>query len=89
MVCWVSGAVLGSLLLAMTLSSLFLSSSMHNYPGGEALDRLLTQHVGAHLLEPGSSRKPVFVHIAVPAAMTGVTRYITTAHIEMNFTRLG
>lgn len=67
-----------SWLAAVVLASLFLTSSMHNYPGGLAMERLLAQHVGVHVLDEIHTwrrAKPLFVHISVPAAMTGVSRF--------------
>ena len=62
----------------MFLSNVFLSASIHNYPGAEALDRLLTQHINLRLLadedELQHMNKPLFVHIDTLAATTGVTR---------------
>lgn len=71
------GTVVGMFLL----SQLFLMASIHNYPGGHALDRLLTQHIPLYISElydvdslQAKEIRPLFVHIDVPAAMSGVTR---------------
>lgn len=63
------------------IASGLLTASHRNYPGGEALERLLQQHIPMHFVEheeahlPMSPQfKPTFVHIDVAAAMTGVTR---------------
>lgn len=64
------------------IASGLLTASHRNYPGGEALERLLQQHIPMHFVEheeahlPMSPQfKPTFVHIDAAAAMTGVTRY--------------
>ena len=66
----------------MVFCSGMLTASMHNYPGADALERLLEQHMHVHLMEEQHSPdfpisehfKPVFVHIDAASAMTGVTR---------------
>jgi len=74
--------VLLNLVAMMLLSSALLSASSRNYPGAEALDRLLKQHIPMDLAEhpthlPLSDNfKPVFVHIDAAAAMTGITRFL-------------
>ena len=67
----------GMLLLASGL----LTASHLNYPGGDALDRLLQQHIPMQFVEHDESHlplsphfKPTFVHIDAAAAMSGVTR---------------
>ncbi len=53
-------------------------ASYHNYPGGSALDRLIEQHVGLQisLIDSNLSliTRPIFIHIDVLAATSGVTR---------------
>eukprot|EP00981_Chlorochromonas_danica_P004151 scaffold829_cov174-Ochromonas_danica.AAC.10 len=80
----VSLGVILIMTIAMFLASIFLSSSAHNYPGGVAIDRLLNQHLPLQLADTlngsgsGSANRisqPIFIHIDVPAAMTGVTRF--------------
>jgi hypothetical protein len=80
----VNSCVLWSTFLVMALvCSTLLSASHHNYPGGQAMERLLGQHLPVHLVEregqlPSSqSFRPMFVHIDPSAAMTGITRYTT------------
>ncbi|KAJ8654422.1 hypothetical protein O0I10_009863 [Lichtheimia ornata] len=58
--------VLSGGLASIVGSVVMLSISMQNYPGGEALARL-------HLLEP--STQPLHVHLDVPTAMTGASRF--------------
>lgn len=58
--------VLSGGLASIVGSVVMLSISMQNYPGGEALARL-------HLLEP--STQPLYVHLDVPTAMTGASRF--------------
>lgn len=81
-VCYICSFVLWSSFLVMALvCSTLLSASHHNYPGGQAMERLLGQHLPVHLVEREShlslsqSFRPVFVHIDASAAMTGITRY--------------
>jgi len=73
--------VLLSLAGMVALASGLLTASHRNYPGGEALDRLLSQHLPMHFIEHteehmplSESFKPSFVHIDAAAAMSGVTR---------------
>lgn len=72
-------------LLGMTIiASGLLSAAHRNYPGAEALDRLVHQHVPLYLLHHSEDYsdehlqaqgfRPLFVHIDAAAAMTGVTR---------------
>lgn len=82
-----SGGVVLVVTLAMLLSSIFLSSSMHNYPGGMALERLLTQHIGAH--SPMLLSETVFVHIDPAAAMTGVTRFTQERILQQGHSSTG
>lgn len=63
------------------IASGLLTASHRNYPGGEALERLLQQHIPMHFVEHEEAHlpmsphfKPTFVHIDAAAAMTGVTR---------------
>lgn len=72
----------------IAISSTLSNISHHNYPGGKALQRLLTQHIPTELSHAeefldnyynkpksvSSSFMPVLVHIDGAAAMTGVTR---------------
>jgi hypothetical protein len=63
-----------------TIASGLLSASNRNYPGAEALDRLIKQHVPMDLVEHSTHLplspdfRPAFVHIDAAAAMSGVTR---------------
>ena len=73
--------VLLSLVSMAFIASGLLTASHRNYPGGEALERLLQQHIPMHFVEheeahlPMSPQfRPTFVHIDAAAAMTGVTR---------------
>jgi len=73
--------VLLSLSGMLLLASGLLTASHRNYPGGEALDRLLQQHLPMHFLEHTEEHmplsktfKPTFVHIDAATAMSGVTR---------------
>lgn len=65
----------------MIIASGLVTASHRNYPGAEALDRLIQQHIPMQFIEQSeqhlplsSSFRPVFVHIDAAAAMTGVTR---------------
>jgi len=64
--------VLGLLAVSVALSATFATASALNYPGGQALQRLLARHIPASAAAPGST---VRVHIDVAPAMTGVTRF--------------
>jgi len=64
--------VLGLLAVSVVLSAAFATASALNYPGGQALQRLLARHIPASAAAPGST---VRVHIDVAPAMTGVTRF--------------
>ena len=72
--------VLLSLLGMTVITSSLLSASSRNYPGAEALDRLMRQHLPMDLAEHAThlplspSFRPAFVHIDAAAAMTGITR---------------
>mmetsp|Transcript_51944 Transcript_51944/g.90661 ORF Transcript_51944/g.90661 Transcript_51944/m.90661 type:complete len:197 (-) Transcript_51944:27-617(-) len=75
--------VLLSLFSMAFIASGLLTASHRNYPGGEALERLLQQHIPMHFVEheeahlPMSPQfRPTFVHIDAAAAMTGVTRFL-------------
>ena len=77
---------------AVFLLSTFLSASIHNYPGGAALERLIDHNLPSQLygmqervgdaVASGKFSslkniiKPVFVHIDVLAATSGVTRHV-------------
>jgi hypothetical protein len=62
----------------IVLSNIFLMASLHNYPGGVAIDRLIRQHIGLQLAisenEDHLITRPIFVHIDTLAATSGVTR---------------
>ncbi len=84
--------VLLSLVGMACLASGLLTASHRNYPGGEALERLLQQHIPMHFVEheeahlPMSPQfRPTFVHIDAAAAMTGVTRYSGGTRFCMQF----
>jgi hypothetical protein len=74
--------VLVSLAAMAVFASGLLTASYRNYPGAEALDRLVHQHVPMYLaghadetaLHLPEKFHPLFVHIDAAAAMTGVTR---------------
>jgi hypothetical protein len=69
------------------IASGLLTAAHRNYPGAEALDRLVHQHVPMYLLHHSEDYaehlpqgfRPLFVHIDAATAMTGVTRYSNTA----------
>ena len=60
--------VSGCLLVTFAASLVFLGASYHNYPGGNAFARL-------HQLGKAKQFQHIKVHIDVPAAMTGVSRF--------------
>ncbi len=59
------------------LANTLLGASYYNYPGGMALDRLITQHVQLRLAGESDLHnidRPLFVHIDTLAATSGVSR---------------
>jgi hypothetical protein len=70
----------------MVIASGLVTAAHRNYPGAEALDRLVHQHVPMYLLHHSEDYaehlpqgfRPLFVHIDAATAMTGVTRYVST-----------
>ena len=60
------------------LTNLFLMAANQNYPGGAAIDRLIEQHIGLEIAMLDSNmnliERPIFIHIDVLAATSGVTR---------------
>lgn len=79
MLLFYSAVLLGCLGAMLIIASGLVTASNRNYPGAEALDRLIQQHIPMQLVEHSHiplspSFKPVFVHIDAAAAMTGVTR---------------
>lgn len=75
--------------------SVLLSAAHHNYPGGAALERLVEGHLVPQLASREAELRvalatrqfadvrrimyPIFVHIDVAAATSGVTRWRQTA----------
>eukprot|EP01031_Cornospumella_fuschlensis_P025114 gene25115-30331_t len=76
---------IGAGFVCASLCSLSLSCAIHNYPGGEGLERLWAQHLegeGGLSTIPGSSlTKPLFIHLDVPALMTGVSRFVQRRYV--------
>ncbi len=80
--------------------SVLLTASHHNYPGGVALERLVDAHLRQQLavrevdlrtaVENGRYAdvrkilRPIFVHIDVAAATTGVTRYLAVSFVQIS-----
>ena len=64
-------AGVGSLLVTLLGSSIFLQVSRHNYPGGEALE-LITKHLEEKAIDNGDSAR---VWIDVASAMSGVSLF--------------
>lgn len=71
-----------SLVGMIIIASGLLTASHHNYPGADALGRLVQQHVPIYLVEHREDFTehlpegfhPLFVHIDAATAMSGVTR---------------
>ncbi|KAI9497252.1 Alg9-like mannosyltransferase family-domain-containing protein [Zychaea mexicana] len=67
----------GGMLASLGCSLLMLYVSMHNYPGGHALRRL-------HQIAAADST-PVSVHMDVPTAMSGASRFGQVAHPQWSY----
>jgi alpha-1,6-mannosyltransferase len=63
---------MGLLLLTLAASSIFVAVSRWNYPGGQALNRLV-QHI--QQVQGDATTQTVHVHIDVATAMTGVSLF--------------
>eukprot|EP00038_Savillea_parva_P012988 m.208217 g.208217 ORF g.208217 m.208217 type:complete len:507 (-) comp24064_c0_seq1:219-1739(-) len=63
-------AAMGALGVTLATTIMFSTASSLNYPGGVALQRVHNLDMAAHGLQP-----PVAVHIAVPPAQTGISRF--------------
>jgi hypothetical protein len=67
-----------SFIVMALIANTLLGASFYNYPGGMAVDRLLTQHVQLRFAGEENLHnidRPLFVHIDTLSATSGVSRY--------------
>ncbi len=61
------------LLVTIAATAVFAIASYHNYPGGEAISRLLHQHIPLHYAI--EKVNVINIHMDTAACMTGITRF--------------